>query len=1037
MNIRHTLLLLIALISTGVVAHGGEGDEVDFSRDIRPILSDNCFACHGPEEKSRKGGLRLDQKESPFQAADSGEIPIVPGSPEKSELLSRISSHDESVVMPPPESNKKLTAAQIQKLEAWIKVGAPWEDHWSFNTPKRPQVPEVTQPAWPKNEIDTFILARLDREKLNPSPVADRATLIRRVTFDLTGLPPTPEEVDAFIHNDSADAYEQLVDRLLASSRFGEHIARYWLDAARYGDTHGLHLDNYREMWPYRDWVIKSINNNMPYDQFVIEQLAGDLLPEPTKDQVIATGFNRCNVSTSEGGSIAEEVKMRNVVDRVDTVGTVFMGLTFECTRCHDHKFDPLTQKDFYSVYAFFNSIDGNPLDGNKKDHEPILKVPTEDQEQKLDGYNQQLAQLEKEFNGAWPNLEAEQLAWETTALSEHPQVDVQWAVIEPSEYKATNGSELKLLEDRSLLASGPNPATEIYTIQAQLQGAGWRGIQLEGLIDPSLTEGGAGRSSNSNVVLTEFEVLIAPLSNDAQQVEWKTVEFSKAWADHEQSNGDFKIVNAIDGKPNTGWAIEGFAKRENRKAIFESNEPFGFEEGTQIKVVIKHESQYGQHQFGRVRLSATTEHAIPVDIPGDILEIVRIPKETRDAPQVKKLQEHFRANVTKDAGYITLRDEVAKVIKERDAFDNSIATTMIWKEKKEPEAAHILTRGEYDQPADVVPRATPPMLPPMKEEWSKDRLGFAQWLVSPEHPLMARVTVNRFWQQFFGTGLVKTSEDFGSQGEPPSHPKLLDWLAVQFIEDGWDVKRTMKRMVMSATYQQSSKITPDLLKHDAPNRLMARGPRFRLDAEMLRDQALFVSGLLIEKQGGPSVKPPQPDGLWFAVGYSGSNTVRFKADEGPEKVHRRTLYTFIKRTAPPPQMNTFDGPSRESCTVRRERTNTPLQALLLFNDPQYIEAATALAARTMREGGETTHSRAERMLRLALGRSVVEEEIQRLATGYEEDLKTFQANPKAAHQLISIGIVPMEENYGPAELAAWTMAANLLLNLDEVVTKN
>ncbi len=1012
-------------------------EKINFNRDIRPILSDKCFACHGPEEASREGGFRFDQQESAFGEADSGEHPVVPGKPDESELIARINSSDADDRMPPSETNKPLTKKEIELLTSWIASGAEWQDHWSFIPPTQSVPPAVASSQRVTNEIDNFILSRLKREDLTQSAEADRSTLIRRVTFDLTGLPPTPAEVKAFLDDKSPNAFETVVDRLLASNRFGEHVGRFWLDAARYGDTHGLHLDNYREMWPYRDWVIQAINQNMPFDQFIVEQMAGDLLPNPTNDQLIATGFNRAHVTTSEGGSIAEEVRMRNVVDRVVTFGTVFMGTTLECTRCHDHKFDPITMKDFYSLYAYFNSIDGNPLDGNKKDPAPVLKVPSPEQKTKLEQLTEEVAKLQTELNGDWPELATAQPIWEQLIGQESAEGDVDWAVIDPETFTSSGGAELNLLDDKSILASGPNAAKEIYEVTSQLEGAGWQGVKLEGLLDKSNTNGGAGRSSNSNVVLTEFEVYTSAIPEEGKEPDWQRVKIVKASADHEQGNGDFKIGNAIDGKPATGWAIEGHAKKEPRKALFQTEKPFGAEGHSLVKVVLKHESIYGQHQFGRIRLSLTKQQPIRVEVPAEILAIIKVKAEDRDDKQKNQLQKHYREKVTTDGKFIAVRDGLAAKKKERETFDKTIATTLIWKEKPKPEPAFLLTRGEYDQPGDGVSRRTPEFLPPMEEGFSNDRLGLAKWLVSRKHPLTARVTINRFWQQFFGTGLVKTSEDFGSQGEPPSHPELLDWLSVQFVNDGWDVKKSMKRMVMSSTYRQSSKVTPELVTKDPENRLLARGPRFRLDAEMLRDQALFVSGLLVEKMGGPSVKPPQPDGLWFAVGYSGSNTVRFKADKGDDKVHRRTVYTFIKRTSPPPQMNVFDGPSRESCTVRRERTNTPLQALLLFNDPQFVEAAIALGERATNEGGEDPSSISRQMLWLTLSREPTSTEINALVAGYQQDLKFFQSQPEAAEKLLAIAGQPIKEDLDKPKLAAWTMAANLLLNLDEVLTKN
>ena len=1034
-----TTRLCLFLLCSGMWIQQAVCDEevpISFSGDIRPILSDKCFACHGPDEKHRQGGLRLDLRASAFGQADSEEPIIVADHPEQSLLISRITATDDSVLMPPAETNKPLTPEEVDLLQRWVAAGAPWEEHWSFIPPQRPPVPEVSNAQGMHNAIDAFIRRKLAGRNLPTSAPADKTTLIRRVTLDLTGLPPTPEEVQAFLDDTSSAAYETLVDRLLNSPRYGEQMAHFWLDAARYGDTHGLHLDNYREMWPYRDWVISAFNRNLPYDQFITEQLAGDLLEDPTPDQIIASGFNRCHVTTSEGGSISEEVYTRNVVDRVVTTGTVMMGLTFDCTRCHDHKFDPLTMRDFYGLFAYFNSLDQNPLDGNKEDPPPIVQVPTPEQAAQLASYDQQLQDLKMRMNGDWPELDDAQQQWLTETKQQLEMKgdtnSLEWTVLAPTTFTSSGQATLTLQEDGSLLASDANPAKEVYEIIAPLTGSNYRTVQLEGLTHPSLTNKGAGRSSNSNVVLTEFEVYVA--SKDEPE-NWQQVKLTRGWADHEQTNGDFKIANAIDGKPQTGWATEGFKKLEDRKAWFLAEQPFG-SEGGQIRIVQRYESVYSQHQFGRVRLSLTTIDPLPTSIPKEIEELVRMDSEMWNDDQRNKLRDHFRNEITTDAEYVTLRNELADVQKKRDAFNKQIPTTLVSLEMSTPKPAYILTRGEYDQRGEEVSRATPTMLPPMQPDWPNNRLGLAHWLTDQSHPLTARVAVNRFWQQLFGVGLVKTSEDFGSQGQPPSHPALLDWLAVEFQETGWDIKRLMKLMVMSATYQQSSVVTPAQLAIDPENRLLSRGPRFRLDAEMLRDQALSISGMLVEQTGGPAVKPPQPGGLWEAVGYTGSNTARFTPDTALEKIHRRTIYTFYKRTAPPPQVTTFDGPSREACTVRRERTNTPLQALLLFNDPQYVEAARGLAQRTLSEA-EQDADRMRLMFQRCTGRQPSDNELAELLAGLQADRAAYQADEKAATELLSVGSYPLPEKYNAADLAAWTMTANLLLNLDEVVTKN
>jgi Protein of unknown function (DUF1553)/Protein of unknown function (DUF1549)/Planctomycete cytochrome C len=784
------------------------GPPIDFNRLILPVLADNCYACHGPDSKQRKAKLRLDTKEGAFGELRGGRHAIVANHIEESELVRRITASDPSEIMPPPKTGKKLAPEQINHLKRWIEQGASWSAHWAFVAPSQHPLPQVADRSWPRNPIDRFILARLQAEHLTPSPEADQSKLIRRLTLDLTGLPPTPAEVDAFLADTSPRAYEKLVDRLLASPRYGEHMTRYWLDLARYGDTHGLHLDNFREMWPYRDWLIKAFNANLPYDRFVIEQLAGDMLPNATLDQIVASGFNRCHVTTSEGGSIDEECYVRNVVDRVDTTGVVFLGLTTGCARCHDHKYDPLTMKDYYQLFAIFNSLDEKPLDGNAARPSPIAYVPTPEQAKTL-------AQLQRKV------------------------------------------SDL----------------TEKVSEAAVKVGSGDR------------------TDANESELVQRFEKVAA------------------------------------------------------------------------------------------------------------------------------------------------LSSQAASAVKERVEFHRKMPATLISRERKEPRPAYILKRGEYDRRGEQVGRNTPAFLPPLPLDAPRNRLGFAQWLVSPNNPLTARVAVNRFWQQCFGTGLVKTSEDFGTQGEPPSHPELLDWLAVRFRDDGWDMKKLMKMIVMSATYRQSSAITPDRLAKDPVNRLLSHGPRFRLDAEMLRDQALFVSGLLVEHQGGPSVKPPQPYGLWEAVGYVTSNTRNFVADTG-EKVHRRSLYTFWKRTAPPPQMNTFDAPSREACTARRERTNTPLQALLILNETQYVECARAMAERALRECGPTHEARIKYLFRLATARAPDSKELAELAKVYRDYLVSYTDDRKAAGDLINVGESRPDPALNPSELAAWTMVANLILNLDEVLNK-
>ena len=878
------LSVVISCVSSAAgTVRGSDEAPVDFDRQIRPILADKCYACHGPDEASREGGFRIDRKESAIAEADSGSQPIVPGDAMASEVFVRLITDDEDLRMPPEDSGKSLTPAEIELVQNWIDQGAIWQQHWAFVAPKPPSLPQVNDKKWLKTPVDLFILQRLENEGLSPSPPADRRTLIRRVTFDLTGLPPSPKDVDAFLKDQTAGAYERVVDRLLDTDGYGEHMARFWLDAARYSDTHGLHLDNYREIWPYRDWVIRAFNENLPFDQFTIKQLAGDLLPNPTTDDLVATGFNRCHVTTNEGGSIKEEVYVRNVVDRVVTTGTVFMGMTLECSRCHDHKYDPVTMRDVYSLFAFFNSLDGDAMDGNKARHAPFLELPTPEQSSKRERLTASIATLKTKIQDAVANTKL------------------------PNVNAVTN-------TDSSIASSA-----------------------------------GGGNSG-------------------AREIE---------------SSGPLHSLDA--------WI------RDQQESP---------EKG----------------------------------LPKSIAKVLKVDEADLNADQRTLLRDYYVEHVfapTRDT-FAPLHKELKQLESKSNRLNEEIPATLIYKELDPPRPSFVLHRGEYDQRRDEVPRAVPGIFPPLPDGAPVNRLGLAQWLVSREHPLTARVIVNRFWQQVFGTGIVKTAEDFGSQGEPPSHPDLLDWLAVQFQDDGWDVKALMKQIVMSATYRQSSRLTPELAQRDPANRLLARGPRYRLDAEMLRDQALAVSGLLVDRVGGPSVKPPQPDGLWLAVGYSGSNTVRFKADETPQKIYRRALYTFIKRTAPPPQMSTFDAPSREYCTVRRERTNTPLQALLLLNDPQQMDAARAIARKFCGDCESGVEDRIAQMFERCTARPPSAEESIELVGLYRDHLKHFAANRTAAAALMEMAS-DLDRNNATelSELAAWTMMANLVLNLDEVINRN
>lgn len=1185
-----TLVYCLAILPMASAEPGRQPaqTELNYNLDIRPILADNCYACHGPDEKARQAELRLDTKAGAF-SEPSGYPIIVAGNPDESELYRRITSNEDNYRMPPADFNKTLTPAQVEAITQWIRAGATWEEHWAFTTPTRPTTPAVKDAAWVRNPIDAFILARLEAQGLTPAQEADKRTLIRRLSFDLTGLPPTREEVHQFLTDESPEAYEKLIDAFMAKPEYGEHQARFWLDAARYGDTHGLHLDNYREMWPYRDWVIDAFNANMPFDQFTIEQLAGDLLPEPTLEQRIATGFNRCHVTTSEGGSIDEEYYVRYAVDRANTTGTVWMGLTVGCAQCHDHKYDAITQKEFYQLYAYFNNITENAMDGNRKDSPPVVKLPTPEQEAELATFDAQIEELDAQTKAPIPEVDATQIAWENRMP--------RWTLLKPEEMHSKGGATLELLEDNSVLVSGTNPEQEVYEIVAALPPGKWSAVRLEGITHESLPKGGVGRSDNSNVVLTDFSLEIATDADadadaEADGAAWTPLSIVHSWADHEQAGGDFVIANAIDDKPETGWALD--RRRENRQAIFLVAAPFGKDfgdDGGTLKVRLKHEYDLRHKQFGRFRLAVTDAPTIypigskitlgnwhsvgpftaahgniafyqayepetkPVKtgdtftvgnktlkweqqthwvdaqvhndivgensatylhrninsvtqqkallhigsndalkvwlndteifaknvqrdaaadqerlqvqlkpgnnalllkvvnysgpsgfyfrietdapmVPATLVDIAAVTRGEREETQKAQIRDYYRQNVTQDAELEALFADLAAVRQERNTLDASLTTTLVMQERTEPRGAYVLERGEYERRGEQVYPQTPAVLPPMPADAAPNRLSFSEWLLSPEHPLTARVTINRFWQNVFGTGIVKTAEDFGTQGTPPVHPELLDWLATEFIASGWDIQTMLKLMLTSATYRQSAQITATKLELDAENRFLSRGPRFRFDAETLRDNALVVSGLLYTQIGGPSVKPPQPDGLWAAVGFTGSNTDKFVQDTGPDKVYRRSLYTFWKRTSPPPQMNILDAPSREACTVRRERTNTPMQALMFMNDPQYFEAARAFAERILKEGGTTAQERIAYAFEIAMARLPKSDEEALMLAMLEAQTEELAANPTAAEELIQVGQSAPDENLDAVEIAAWTMIANLILNLDEVMNK-
>jgi mono/diheme cytochrome c family protein len=1024
---------------------------VQFNRDVRPILSNYCFQCHGPDQKQRKARLRLDS----FQGAVKDSAVIVPHKSADSTLVERITEADPARRMPPKKFGKTLSPQQIATLKAWIDQGAEYQGHWAFIPPHRPELPKVTDALWARTAIDRFILARLEKEGLKPSPEADRRTLIRRVTFDLTGLPPTLAEVEAFVADPSPDAYEKVVDRLLASPHYGEHRARYWLDAVRYGDTHGLHLDNYREMWPYREWVIGAFNHNMPFDRFATEQLAGDLLPDATVAQRVASGYNRNHVTTSEGGSIAEEVYVRNVVDRVQTTGTVFLGLTIGCAVCHDHKFDPVTQKEFYQMFAFFNSMDGPPLDGNRKDPAPVIRVPTPEQQHRMadlqariDAANRKLAERSRSVG---PDFE-DWLHKAEANVGKQAEVTAGLVAHYPLDEKS-GPTTANLVKARPVGRVNGDPAWRPGKFGNAFEFDGKRHIDLGKV---GAFERDRPFSYGAWINWAGGNQGMAPLSRMNDREAYRGYDIYLAGGQvmahiiHHWPDNALKVTASGRIQPNRWTHVfvtyDGSSKASGIKIYLDGKSQTlsvnadslkgTIQPSTGLRLGKRNPSSGFRGLVDEVRLYdrlLTADEVASLAGADPLAPILATPGPKRTKQQVEMLRSRYLES--HDPEYRKLREEIARSQGQFKGLEGGEPTTLVMRETPTPKDAFVLIRGQYDKHGDKVTRGTPAFLPPLPKDAPLNRLGLARWLTEPNHPLTARVYVNRLWQQLFGVGIVKTAEDFGAQGEWPSHPELLDWLATRFVADGWDIKKALRRIVLSSTYRQSSRITPELVARDPENRLLARGPRFRLDAEMIRDQAMALSGLLVRKIGGPSVKPPQPRGLWEAVGYTSSNTARFKADTGL-KLYRRSVYTFWKRTSPPPQMTTFDAPSRESCTVRRERTNTPLQALILMNERQFVECARDLAERIIKEGGPTIESRVAFAFRLATARPPSKEDAQDLTAAYRDFLARFKAEPESAKKLIAVGDTPPDPTLDPPELAAWTLVANVVLNLDEVLNK-
>ena len=1182
----HTCVALVVALSLSAnAAETKPSKTIDFARQIRPILSDNCFACHGPDDKARKGKLRLDLREDLLKPAKSGKMPVVPGKVEESELLRRIHSTDSDDVMPPAKFGKTLSEAQKDLLKRWVAEGAVWTTHWAFEPPQRPRVPEPKNAKWARNEIDRFVLARLEKEGLQPSKAADKTTLIRRASLDLTGLPPTPEEVDAFLADHRADAYEKVIDRLMRSPRYGEQMARSWLDAARYADSHGYHIDSERHIWKYRDWVVNAFNDNMRFDQFTLEQLAGDLLPNPSLEQKVASGYVRANMSTGEGGAIVDEYQAKYTFDRTETTSTIWMGLTMTCARCHTHKYDPITHKEYYSFYAFFNNLRESVMDGNTPNPDPAIQVPTREESDRLAKLKTWIAEGQKKVDAPNPELDVAQTKWEGEWRS---RLSRGWAMPALKSFQSVSNAQHRVLNDGSVLVSGGNPPTDVYDVTYPLDAGPLAGLRLEALPDDALPQKSSARSDDGKFRLSEFEAEWMTADGAGKLSDAHKIQFGQAVADG--SIKDREADKAIDGKPDTGWQPTDQVMTTRHTALFLLKDAATIPANSVLRVRLKFEASVNRRAIGRFRVSAARneelaglllppkpqawqvlsvlkagdpvatldaiagpeekldfaqkypgvreearwgergdlvdekEHAFvgslhgihgvhflartlivprdqrievslraddlfkvwlnrslvgerrvretPVEAPTKLMldlkkgtntllvKVVNVQGDSRfrfemnlldssilppalavslaasDQPteeQNTSLRRYFRRVSSPD--WRRDSDQLTLWRNEESGLNGSIPTTLVAREETEkPRATFMLMRGDYDKPGDAVNRGVPAILPPFPKDAPTNRLGLAKWLLMPEHPLTARVTVNRLWQLVFGMGFVKTPEDFGTQSEPPSHPELLDWLATEFVRSGWDVQHIQKLILTSATYTQSSKLATELRAKDPDNRLLARGPRFRVDGESLRDESLYISGLLVEKRGGKSVKPYEPSGLWEAVSFN--NSQKYVPDEG-EGQHRRSIYTHWKRQSPPPNMLLFDAPTREFCVVKRPRTNTPLQALALLNDPQFVECSRAFADRILREGGPTAQSRLVYAFRRATARKPSGDELKILEQVLEDARANYTKNPDSAMNFLKVGAYAATSGAAPTELASWSNIASLLLNLDETLTKN
>ena len=993
---------------------------VNFQRDIFPILSRHCSGCHG--EAEQESGLRLDGGSWAHRGGDRGSA-VVPGKSTESLLYRAITGQGDTPTMPPEDP--QLSSDQILLIQRWIDDGAHFpadepeisvrveSDHWAFQPIRRPPVPTVGQTEWVRNPVDAFILARLESEGLVPSPEADRTTLIRRLSLDLRGTLPTIGELDRYLGDQRPGAYERLVERMFASPRYGERWGRHWLDAARYADSNGFTNDGERSIWKYRDWVIKAWNRDLPFDRFTAEQLAGDLLADATTEQIIATGFHRNTLINEEGGTDDEQFRVESIVDRVNTTGAVFLGLTIGCAQCHEHKYDPITQREFYELYALFNNCD-----------EPTLPIPTSQQATSLQNLDVDTQDLEETLASEDAQFMRGFAAWEKT-MSGRPLPT--WTTLNPTQMKAEQGTVLALLDDQSIFVDSNPSSQDTYTITADVNMERITGVRLEALTHPELPEMGPGLANNGNFVLSEFELLVTPQDSASRSKHEPQVRaFTKATADH--SGADYDVQNSIDGDQSTGWsiAVEEGNLNVGREAVFVIAEPIGHQTGSELVIKLHQNHSTADYLLGRFRLSVTSAPPDTLELPPNIRTILATAAQERSSDQQQLLTTTYLATSHK---HRSLTKKLAERRTERERLMKSIPTTMVLRRRQEPRQTHIHIRGDFLRKGASVQCGVPAVLPELPvSDAAATRLDLARWLVDPANPLTSRVTVNRFWQRLFGRGLVETENDFGTQGTPPTHAELLDWLADEFVRLDWSMKSLQRVLVTSAAYRQSSAVRGELLQRDAGNRLLARQVRLRVEAETVRDICLSASGLLSSKMYGPGVYPPQPQGI-----YSFTQRKKSWPESPGENRYRRGMYTFFWRSSPYPFLPTFDAPDANTTCTRRTRSNTPLQALTLANDTVFFDMAQELALRVLTEGPPELQSRIRFVFRLCLSRPAQDSELEHLLRFFTHQHEHFQSNPEMAQAVVPVNCPP---HIPHTDAAAWTAVARVMLNLDEFISR-